>query len=270
MSAALDTAVEALIRQVAADVVMRHYQRLAAADIAEKAPDDLVTIADKESEVRLEAGLRALLPDAGIVGEEASEANPALLDTVGQGAVWIIDPIDGTANYARGRSPFALMVALAVDGETQAGWVYDPVVDRMCFARKGGGAFVNGTRIATQSTGRPLPYAALATRFLTPALCEAVEARAAGRLELAPVPGCAGEQYARLALREADAALYWRALPWDHAPGALFLEEAGGRLARRDGSPYRIADRSKGLLAAATPALWDAVQVVLFSEPLPE
>lgn len=270
MDDALAAAVATLLRQVAADVVMPRFGKLAAADIAEKSPADLVTIADKESEERLTAGLLALLPDAIVVGEEAAEADPGLLDRVTRDTVWIVDPIDGTANYAIGRAPFAIMVALARGGETQAGWILDPVTGRMCHARLGGGAFVDGERIVSRPTGAQPPRIALATRFLTPALAAVLEARAAGKLADAPVPGCAGEQYPRLVMGEADAALFWRALPWDHAPGALFLEEAGGRIRRRDGSRYRLADRSAGLLAAATPALWDLAAETLFSAPLPE
>lgn len=270
MDDALDAAVSALIRKVADEVVMPRFGKLAAADIAEKSPADLVTIADKESEERLTAGLLALLPEATVVGEEAAEADPGLLDRVGGDTVWIVDPIDGTANYAVGRAPFAIMVALAAAGETQAGWIFDPVARRMCHARLRGGAFIDGARTFARPTGAEPPRIALATRFLTPQIAAALETRAAGKLVDAPVPGCAGEQYPRLVIGEADAALFWRALPWDHAPGALFLEEAGGRIRRRDGSPYRLADRSAGLLAAATPALWDLAAEALFSAPLPE
>ena len=77
------------------------------------------------------------------------------------------------------------------------------------------------------------------------------------------MPGCAGEQYPRVALGQNDVALFWHALPWDHAPGALWLTEAGGRVARLDGRAYRITDRSTGLLAAATPALWEEARAVL-------
>src|SRR3546814_9643332 len=86
-----------LMRQVAADVVMPRFRNLADDHIEEKAPDELVTIADKESEARLSEGLAAILPEAGIVGEEACEIDAGLIGRVGQGLNWIIDPIDGTS-----------------------------------------------------------------------------------------------------------------------------------------------------------------------------
>lgn len=256
--------VSALMRKVATDVVMRRYRQLAEGDISEKSPGDLVTVADREAEVALSAGLRAILPEARILGEEASAADPTLMDGIDSGPLWIVDPIDGTSNFAAGRPPFAIMVAFAADGVAQAGWMFDPLMDRMCHALKGGGAFVDGERIAAQGTRSEFPVAALATHFMTPEDARVIDTRAAGRMERAPVPKCAGEQYPRLALGENDVALFHRTLPWDHAPGALFLEEAGGRVAHPDGAPYRFAEGRKTLIAASSPSLWDRATTVLF------
>src|SRR3546814_7722329 len=111
-----------LMRQVAADVVMPRFRNLADDHIEEKAPDELVTIADKESEARLSEGLAAILPEAGIVGEEACEIDAGLIGRVGQGLNWIIGPIEGTSNLAAGESPFGILVALAENGNILAGW----------------------------------------------------------------------------------------------------------------------------------------------------
>jgi fructose-1,6-bisphosphatase/inositol monophosphatase family enzyme len=72
-----------------------------------------------------------------------------------------------------------------------------------------------------------------------------------------PIPRCAAEQYPRLVLGQNDVSIFERTLPWDHAAGILFLEEAGGKAARIDGSPYRVNDKRRGLIGAATPQLWD-------------
>jgi fructose-1,6-bisphosphatase/inositol monophosphatase family enzyme len=72
------------------------------------------------------------------------------------------------------------------------------------------------------------------------------------------VPDCAAEQYPRLALGQNDVSIFERTLPRDHAAGALWLNEAGGKCARFDGTPYRVDEwQQKGLLGAASPALWD-------------
>ncbi len=242
---------------------MPRFQALAVHEISEKAPDDIVTIADTESEERLTEGLAAILPEARIVGEEAYAADASLLDNLVSGAIWIVDPVDGTTNFSEGITPFALMIALAVDGETEAGWIYDPVASRLCHGHRGNGAFVDGERVRSKPTDNPLPVAALAMHFLPPERRADLEERAAGKLTVVPIPRCAGEQYPRLALGQNDISLFQKTFPWDHAPGALFLEEAGGKTARLNGERYRATELRPGLLSAATPELWDKAAEIL-------
>lgn len=260
----LHAAVDGLMRKIGRDVVMARFRNLAASDIEEKAKDDYVTVADKISEERLTEGLMAILPGSHVIGEEAVAADASVLDRITEGQAWIVDPIDGTGNYAAGRTPFAIMVALAEDGVVQAGWILAPSTRRMCHAARGEGAFVDNKRIMARETGAALPIAALATRYLPADVRESVLARAAGHLTEVEVPHCAGEQYPRVVLGTNDLALFWRSMPWDHAPGSLFAEEAGGRIARPDGSPYRLGDDRAGLLAAASPRLWDEAARLLF------
>ncbi|MGN6124053.1 MAG: inositol monophosphatase family protein [Sphingomonas oligoaromativorans] len=261
---ALHAGVDALMRRLGRDVLMAHFQKLEAGQIEEKAPDDYVTIADKESEARLIEGLTALLPGSHVVGEEGVAADASLILRATEGTAWIVDPLDGTGNFAAGRTPFAMMVALAEGGVVQAGWILDPVGGRMCHAVLGGGAYIDGTRITARPTGGTQPIGALATRYLPDDVRASVMARSEGHISIADIPHCAGEQYPRLVLGTNDLALFWRAMPWDHAPGALFLEEAGGRIARIDGRPYRLGDDRPGLLAAASPRLWDEAAERLF------
>ena len=261
----LHAAVDGLMRKIGRDVVMRSFGTLRADQIETKdGPDDLVTVADREAEERLIAGLTTILPGSHVVGEEGVAADPTLLAQIGSGLCWVVDPIDGTHNFANGRHPFAIMVALIEDGETRAGWILDPATRRMCHAARGGGAYVDNQRVAARGTGARLPVAALATRYLPDDVRADVVARADGRLTTADIPNCAGEQYPRLFLGQNDVALFWRAKPWDHLPGALILGEAGGRIAHFDGSPYHANGDRTGLLAAASPALWDAAARVLF------
>ncbi|MEM8694573.1 MAG: inositol monophosphatase family protein [Pseudomonadota bacterium] len=256
--------VAGLMENVARTVVMPRFQSLAAHEISEKSPGEIVTIADTESEDRLSEGLAAILPEARIVGEEAAAADPALFDTLGDGLVWLIDPVDGTTNFSEGKTPFAIMIALLADGQVEAGWIYDPVGKRMCHAHRGHGAYADGERARTRQTAGALPIAALGMHFLPAERRAKLETRAEGQLEIVAIPRCAGEQYPRLALGENDISLYERVLPWDHAAGELFLAEAGGKTARPDGTPYSPADRRPGLLSAATPRLWDRAAEILF------
>ncbi|WP_373487921.1 inositol monophosphatase [Blastomonas sp.] len=259
----LHRAISALIETVSRDVVLHHYQQLSVSQIENKAPGDLVTFADKESERRLSAGLAAILPGASIVGEEAVEADPALIERVNDSDAWIIDPIDGTHNYAHGHPPFGIIIALIEAGETVAGWLYDPLAKRMCHAVRGGGAFINGTPVLAKESGETLPVAALSTLFIEEPRRSAINAAAEGRLRLVDIPRCAAEQYPRLVLGQNDVTLFERTLPWDHAAGVLFLAEAGGKAARLDGTRYLPGDRRTGMIAAASPRLWDEAAAIL-------
>ena len=139
----LSREVAALMRGVAQEVVLSRYRLLGAADIAEKSPGEIVTAVDREAELRLREGLVRLEGDARIVGEEACADDPRLLDGIGRGLVWLIDPLDGTANFARGEGAFGMMIALVADGEPVASWMLDPLSGRMCHAERGLGAWID-------------------------------------------------------------------------------------------------------------------------------
>jgi fructose-1,6-bisphosphatase/inositol monophosphatase family enzyme len=255
--------VSALLRSVAAQVVLPRFRALAGHEIAIKSAGEIVTIADREAELRLHEGLAALGLGARIVGEEAAERDPALLDHVGDGLVWLIDPLDGTANFAAGREPFGMMIALVEDGIPLAGWMFDPLSGRLCHAARGEGATCDGVLVRTRPTDALRPRAALGTHFLAPDRRTRVHARADLDLEVVAVPRCAAESYPRLVLGTDDIALFQRILPWDHAAGALFLTEAGGRITHWDGFPYRVGGSGVGVLAAASEMLWERAADIL-------
>jgi fructose-1,6-bisphosphatase/inositol monophosphatase family enzyme len=248
--------VSMLMRDVAASVVMPRFRSLAPGEIAEKSPGEVVTIVDREAEERLYDGLAALGLGARIVGEEAVSRDPALLSRVGEGQVWLIDPLDGTANFAAGRFPFGMMIALVEDGEPVESWILDPLSGRLCHARRGEGATCEGQPVPSRNVRRSPPRAALGSHFLPPERRAALHDFATRILDVQPVPRCAAESYVRLVLGQDDVALFQRILPWDHAAGALFLTEAGGNITHWDGTPYRIGGPGKGVLAAADAELW--------------
>jgi fructose-1,6-bisphosphatase/inositol monophosphatase family enzyme len=251
----LKNEVTALMRGVAATAVTPRFRMLAAHEVAEKSPGEIVTIVDREAELLLHDGLEALGIPARIVGEEAAAQQPELLDGIGEGLVWLIDPLDGTANFAGGQRPFGMMVALIEDGVPLAGWILDPVSGRLCHAERGAGATCDGVAVRTRPTGNARPVAALGTHFMTPERAAHVHALADEAFERVPVPRCAAESYPRLVLGQDDLTLFQRSLPWDHAAGALFLTEAGGFITDWAGKPYRVGTGS-GILAAADERLW--------------
>jgi len=255
--------VTSLMRRVAAEAIMPRFRTLSPAEIAEKSPGEIVTSADRDAELRLAEGLEALGLGARIVGEEAASAQPDLLDAVGKGLVWLLDPLDGTANFAAGRGPFGIMVALVEDGEPIAGWMLDPRTGRLCFAEKGKGATCDGMRVRARATGQARPVVALASQFMTAGRRARLHSAAAHRFDQVPIARCAAESYPRLALGQEDVALFQRILPWDHAAGVLFLTEAGGRATHWNRQPYRVGGDGAGILAAADPRLWEAAAEIL-------
>lgn len=258
--------VAGLIREVAATIVLPRFRHLAANQIRQKAPGDVVTIADQEAERALTAGLTRLLPGSEVLGEEAAAADPQVLRKVSDaGAVWIVDPVDGTNNFAAGKTPFAVMVALLRDGEPAASWILDVVADRMAIAEAGSGAYIEGERVKarTDDPGAAAMTGTLARHYFPPDLRERVNRRVGGFARVTNGHHCAGYEYPSVATDEQQFAMFWRILPWDHVPGALFLTEAGGVVRHIDGDPYRPADSERGLLVAPNDKVWHTVRDAL-------
>jgi fructose-1,6-bisphosphatase/inositol monophosphatase family enzyme len=250
-------AVRDLLREVSQKVILPHYQKLAADEITAKAADDVVTVADDLAEDMLAEGLARIVPGLAIVGEEAAHADPTVLGRL-NGDCWIVDPLDGTNNFAKGKPPFGVLVAMASGGVAHTGWIYDPLSDRLCVAHSGKGAFIDGERVTARPTGEEPPVAAISLIFLEQSRREAIRREIAPHYSLVDIPRCAAEQYPRLVLGVNDVSIFERTLAWDHAAGVLFLNEAGGKAARLDGSPYRVDEWARpGLLGASSPKLWD-------------
>jgi fructose-1,6-bisphosphatase/inositol monophosphatase family enzyme len=264
--AALHEAMHTLLREVAQKVILPRYQKLAAHEITSKLADDVVTVADHEAEEMLMEGLARIVPGLPVVGEEAAFDDESIFERL-SGDCWIVDPLDGTRNFARGAPPFGILIAMASGGEAHTGWIYDCLSDRYCIAHRGKGAFLNGEKIFASPTGEDPPVAAISLIFMDGARRDAVK-EAAESYRLVDVPFCAAEQYPRLALGVNDVSIFERTLPWDHAAGALWLNEAGGKVARPDGSPYRVDEwQRKGLIGAASPALWEDMAKKLSALP---
>lgn len=257
-----------ILAETSAEVVEPRFRALAAGEVMEKAPGEVVTIADREAEVIIERRLRELLP-VPVVGEEAVAADPALaLALHSEPAAWLVDPVDGTSNFIAGRPDYAVMASLVRSGQTVASWIWQPATATCYTAELGSGAWRNGHRLTrTPAAGAPTRWrGALKSRFLEPELRRSLEANAAAGLgEITPGRNAAGVEYPDVAEGALDFILYWRTLPWDHAPGSLLVTEAGGVSARLDGTPYRpeAPGCRDGLLVAADPESWERTRAVL-------
>lgn len=259
---------------IADEVILPRFRALQAGEVEEKSPGEVVTIADREAEHRISAVLRELRPDAVMIGEEAVAESPALLGALEtDAACWLVDPLDGTQNFVNGSADFAVMVALVEAGETVASWMWMPLERIAYVAERGAGAYRDGERqrvvvpasvpsLADLQGVVDVPGAVL-DRFLT------AEQRA--RLAvIAPSFGgigagsrCSAVDYPLIVAGGQRFIRYERLSPWDHAPGSLFLEEAGGFVRRWDGSDYAPGRPGTGLLAASDPTTWTLVREAL-------
>lgn len=228
--------VEDVIRRVAETEVLPRFKNLAAGDIREKNPGDFVTVADEASEQMFSLLLPELLPGSLVVGEEAVAKDPTVLERLkGDKPVWVIDPIDGTYNFAHGRSKFGILIALVHRGVTEYGWAYDVPGNRMAFAKRGGGAFMDGKRLKISDAKTEMSAlvgqggGAQAWHFspIAPLFREIVNVRCSLHDGLSFITG------------DADFIVHVnKVTPWDHAAVCLLAEEAGGYVALNDGKPY--------------------------------
>jgi fructose-1,6-bisphosphatase/inositol monophosphatase family enzyme len=258
-----------VLREVSAEVIEPRFEALRDGDVRFKSPGEIVTVADEESERLLTSRLGQLVPEAVIVGEEQFSDGTGLADALGHEQVWLVDPLDGTANFVAGSPEWAVMVALLRQGMTCASWIWQPVAGTMYQAERRAGAARNGQPVVR---GRPSAAAvdlrgSVLTRFLDEATRERTDRNRHRFAAINPGTSSAGIDYPLLVDGGQDFVMFWRTLPWDHAPGALLVEESGGWVRRLDGSEYAPRQTSSGLLAAASPAAWQAVRDAVLGDP---
>jgi fructose-1,6-bisphosphatase/inositol monophosphatase family enzyme len=261
--------VAALVEEVAAIEILPRFEKLAAHEVREKSPGDLVTVADEAAEAWLTPRLLAELPGSLVVGEEAAAADPEVMRHLDEAeSLWIIDPVDGTANFASGRPGFAVMIAYIHRGEVVAGWIYDAVGRRMAVAEHGAGAFTNGQRLrvgAAPADPADMSGTLHAGQFGDPVLRQRIQERRT-RLRAVKSLRCAGLEYMRLADGSLDFSLFTKLMPWDHAPGVLLHREAGGHAGYLEGGGYDpAAIHRSGLLLAPDPASWRRLRDLLLA-----
>ncbi len=245
-------AVTDLVRAVAEAEILPRFRRLDERESWEKRSGAIVTVADERVEAALSDGLAAILPGSSVVAEEAAETAPETLDALDRpGLVWVIDPIDGTANFSAGKACFAVMVALVADGETVAGWIYDPIADSAAVAERGAGAWRNGVRLRVAD---PAPDAEMTGAF---GWRLNKDRSFSARYRERTYNKCCGFDYLALSEGRTHFAFYRSLKPWDHAAGHLLHAEAGGYSACVDGTPYRPGRRDQeGLLLAPDQKIW--------------
>ncbi|MDR6819106.1 fructose-1,6-bisphosphatase/inositol monophosphatase family enzyme [Neorhizobium sp. 2083] len=233
---------------------------------AKTAPDDIVTDADLGAERRLSAALSAHFPGALIVGEEAVSADPALLDRLADAELAaIIDPVDGTWNFAHGVSLFGMIVAIVSAGRTVAGLIHYPVTGDFLVARPGKGAWHVARDGAHTRLGvaAPVPVAEM-SGFVPLHMFSAQEQAAFAprvlRFGRTTTWRCSAFEYRMVATGAMTFSLNADMKPWDHAAGELIHREAGGHSGLLSGETYRPSMTQGRLLLAPDAASWEAIR----------
>lgn len=253
--------VAALVREAAETIVLPRFRLLDDEDIQEKRKGDLVTVADLESERWLTGRLLDLLPGSVVVGEEAVFADPDIMKRLASdGPVWIVDPIDGTWNFAHGNEAFAIIVALRYGGETVMGWICEPALGGMAIGERHAGVVIDGRPVDVAEEGKFRgPLTGTAARQLH----ERAAAADPGFVANIFRPSSAGHEYMLILRDERQFSAYTRLLPWDHVAGTFLLTEAGGVSRLLTGASYDPLHPVGDLLTTTDSARWDALCALL-------
>jgi fructose-1,6-bisphosphatase/inositol monophosphatase family enzyme len=262
----------ALLGEAASTEIMPRWRRLGAGDVRQKtSATDLVTEADVNAEHFVTARLRERFPDAVVLGEEAQAENPSLLDGYADADLaFVLDPVDGTLNFASGLPLFGVMLAAVVRGETVFGAIYDPIGKDCLLALRGAGAHIRhgDGHMERCRVASPLPISEMSGVVSWPYMPEPERSlllNNLGRFKGGFNLRCAAHEYRLLATGHGHFAAYSKLMPWDHLPGVLIHAEAGGYSAHFDGSPYRARDIDGGVLAAPDRESWHDIKAALWA-----
>lgn len=240
--------------QCGSEVLRRHFRGLRPGDIEEKGENDWVSAADRASEAAILELLGERTPGFAVLAEESGAAGNS--DT----PCWVIDPLDGTANFVRGFPHFAVSIALVTAGRVEIGVVVDPMRDETFVAVRGAGATCNGRPLRV--SGRPTLAGAFVTTGFPYRIHRHIDVYlsifrdvflAVGAIRR---PGAAVLDLAHTAFGIFDGFFEFSLSAWDIAAGALLIREAGGVVTDLDGGDAWLA---RGNVVAGTPVVQDAL-----------
>jgi myo-inositol-1(or 4)-monophosphatase len=248
-------AVVAAVKLVAAEEIMPRYMKVA---MQRKSDGSLCTEADLAAQEALTRKLQAIV-NVPVIGEEMpAEQQRKLWEEDGTEGVWCIDPIDGTSNFVRGLSYFAVSAALVRAGKSVLGVVYDPVGDEAFAAEAERGAFLNGEKLTSRNTVKDLSVA-LANVDL-----KRLDRDLAMRIAVAPPFssqrnfGACSLDWCYTAAGRFDVYLHGGQMLWDYAAGSLVLQEVGGQASCLDSDDFTGCDVWKrSVIASADPVLFE-------------
>jgi len=232
--------VAALSKEVGA--YLRNEQlKIKTIDVEKKGQSDFVTYVDKTAERKIVDHLKTLLPEAGFIAEEKSEAR------IDKDLMWIIDPLDGTTNYIHGLSPFAISIGLMERGQMVGGVVYEVSLDECFYAWKDGSAYLNGQTISVSkaptikdsllATGFPYYDFTRLEQFIHSLSFFLQNSHGVRRL------GSAATDLIYVACGRLEGVYEYGLSPWDVAAGAFIVQQAGGKVSDYSGGNNYIFGR---------------------------
>jgi fructose-1,6-bisphosphatase/inositol monophosphatase family enzyme len=265
-------AIGQLIAEIGRSEIMPRFTGAVMNSVREKSSSfDIVTDADEAAERAISEGLRRLYPGSAVVGEEAVASDPRLMARIADAELaFIVDPIDGTKNFASGVPLFGVMVAATMRGEVVFGAIHDPVSQDTALALRGEGAWSKqaGGQVSGLKVAAPAPVAAMqgvaGTNFL-PEPLRTTMANNLSRVSMNFWMRCAAHEYRMAAGGHCHFLVYNRLMPWDHAAGWLLHREAGGHSAHFDGSAYLPSHTEGGLICAPDQDSWERLREALLA-----
>ena len=265
--------VASALRDAAQSEVLPRFRAVVPNTVRTKSsPLDLVTDADVAAEAHIMKSLAQAFPNALLVGEESAARDPHILEGLAAAELaLVIDPIDGTKNFASGLPLFGVMAGVLHRGTIVAGVIHDPITDDFAIAVRGEGAWIerpDGSRTDLKASA-PLPVAEMLGMVSWMFMPEPLRSTVTGNL--ACVAGAAdyrtaAHEYRLIAGGHYDFLMFAKLAPWDHVPGVLLHREAGGYSACFDGEPYAVDRPAQGLLCAPDEASWLLLREMLLGK----
>lgn len=208
---------------------------------------DIVTKADYTSERIIISAIRKKFPYHNIIAEESGEL-------IGKSnCTWVIDPLDGTANFARQIPLFGIIIAFVEDETVTHGAIYDPIHDQLFYAKRGQGSYCNGKRIqVSMETSLEEMVVTISNVRLRSSLEQFAHWRSLLALYTTYYKsyGSAAQALMALASGKIDSYIVGGAYPWDIAAGGLLVQEAGGKITMLDGQAWNWRERNQHVMAA--------------------
>lgn len=256
-----------IMAEAAETEIMPRFRDLGDGGIREKTGVlDLVTDADEKAEWMMRDACARAFPNALFVGEESVERDRSLMAKIADADLCIIvDPVDGTSNFAWGLPLFGVMASVVSKGETLAGLIYDPVGRDWRKGLKGEGAWAVNAAGSTRDLKVARPDAlsemtGLSSWYLMPEPQRSRTVANLGKTKACFNYRCAAYEYRMIADGLVHFSLHYKLMPWDHAAGVLIHAEAGGYSALLDGSPYSATRHEGGIISAPDRATWDLIK----------